>query len=76
MEKNKRTGFVGLQTFRPGVSDAVISFNEGSIAKADVLERIGIKPGMSGMCTIETLKSIDRVWIIKADKGAEEGNKK
>lgn len=28
-----------------GVADAVIGFNEGSIAKSNDLERLGIKPG-------------------------------
>lgn len=56
-QRIKKTGFVGLQTLKLGVSDAVIAFNEGSIAKANVLERIGIQPGKY---TSQTLKTIDR----------------
>lgn len=72
-QRIKKTGFVGLQTLRLGVQDALITFNEGAIAKANVLDRLGIKPGRY---TLETLKIIDRDRRLKADKEAEEGNKK
>lgn len=72
-QRVKKTGFVGLRTLQLGVSDAVIAFNEGSIAKANVLDRIGINPGKF---TLETLRTIDNIRIQKADKEAQEGNKK
>lgn len=33
----RKSGFVGLNTLKLGVSDAVIAFNEGAIDKANVL---------------------------------------
>lgn len=72
-QRVKRTGFVGLKTLQLGTSDAVIAFNEGSIAKANVLDRIGIKPGKY---TIQTLQQIDNIRVQKADKETQEGNKK
>lgn len=72
-QRVKKTGFVGLHTLKLGVPDAVIAFNDASIVIANVLERIGIKPGKY---TVHTLKNIDRVRISKADKEAQEGNKK
>lgn len=69
----RKTGFVGLQTLKLGVSDALLSFNEGSIVKANVLERIGIKPGRY---TLQTLKAIDKIRIVKADREVQECYKK
>ena len=40
-----KTTFVGLQTLKLGVMDAVICFNEGSVSRMKVLEHLGIVPG-------------------------------
>lgn len=40
-----KTDFFSLNTLHLGVLDAVICFNEGSIAKVNVLQRMGITPG-------------------------------
>lgn len=37
--------FVGFQTLKLGTTDAISSFNDGSIGKVNVLEQLGIKPG-------------------------------
>lgn len=55
------------------MSDAVIAFNEKAIVKANVLERIGIKPWKF---MVTTLQQIDRKRILQADKEVQEGNKK
>ena len=65
--------FVGLQTLKLGVTDAVICFNEGFIAKANVLERMKIKPSKF---MIEGLKYIDCISVLKAEKDALEQTKK
>ena len=44
MAKVRKTVFVGLQTLKLDVTDAVIYFNKGSIAKANVLEKLKITP--------------------------------
>ncbi|KAJ8867103.1 hypothetical protein PR048_032965 [Dryococelus australis] len=51
-----KTVYNGLQTLKLGVADAVVCFNEGSIAKANVFEILQIKPGKFMM---DALKAID-----------------
>lgn len=68
-----KTEFVGHTTLKLGVTDAVICFNEGSIAKANVLERLQIKPGKF---TIDILKSIDKLRIKNAEIAVTEERKR
>lgn len=68
-----KTEFVGLTTLKLGVTDAVTCFNDGSVSKINVLQQMGINPGKF---TVEGLKTIDRVRILKADKEVNEQNKK
>lgn len=68
-----KTVFVGLDALRLGVADAVISFNEGAVGKANVLKRLQINPGKF---TVLGLKRIDAERIRKADKEINEENKK
>jgi hypothetical protein len=68
-----KTDFVSLKTMELGVRDAVICFNEGSIAKVHVLLAMGITPGKF---MVEGLKIIDRRRILRADKETKEQNKK
>ena len=68
-----KSTFVGCQTLQLGVTDAVICFNDGSVTKCNVLERLGIKPGKF---MVEGLTEIDKNRIKKANKEVEEENKK
>lgn len=60
-----KTVFVGLETLKLGVYDAVIGFNEGSVGKINVLQRLKITPGKF---TILGLRNIDATRIRKAQK--------
>lgn len=68
-----KTIFVGLDTLRLGVADAVISFNEGAVGKCNVLKRLQINPGKF---MVLGLKRIDTERIRKAEKEVNEENKK
>ncbi|KAG8292029.1 hypothetical protein J6590_108603 [Homalodisca vitripennis] len=68
-----KTTFVGIQTLKLGVCDAVLSFNEGAMAKVNVLERLCIQPGRF---MVEGLQQIDSNRVKKADKEVQEENKK
>ena len=51
-----KTTFVGLQTLKIGVLDAVICFNEGAVSRCKVLEELSISPGQNmkaGLLTID-----------------------
>ncbi len=41
----QKSGFVGKETFKVGVYDAVANFNMGTAATIELLEQCGIKPG-------------------------------
>lgn len=56
-----------------GATDAVLCFNDGSIAKVNVLERLSFRPGK---LMVEGLMKIDEERIQKADKEVREENKK
>jgi hypothetical protein len=49
--------FVGLHTMKIGVLDAVICFHEGSAARCNVLEVLGMTPGDN---MAKALAAIDR----------------
>lgn len=68
-----KTVFVGLETLKLGVNDAIINFNEGSVGKINVLERLQITPGKF---TILGLQRIDATRVRKAQKEVTEKNKK
>ncbi|CAN7995809.1 unnamed protein product, partial [Ixodes hexagonus] len=61
--------FVGLQTLRMATFDAVITFNDGSIARASVLKSCGLNPGRN---TIKWLMEVDRTRIYFADRAARQ----
>lgn len=44
MARTPKTVFIGLDTLKLGVTEAVICFNDGATAKANVIERHGINP--------------------------------
>jgi hypothetical protein len=50
--------FVGLQTLKIGVPDAVVCFNESSAARYNVLEVLGMNPGDN---MAKALAAIDRL---------------
>lgn len=68
-----KTVFVGHQVLKLGATDAVLCFNDGSIAKVNVLERLSFRPGK---LMVEGLIKIDEERIQKADKEVKEENKK
>lgn len=68
----KRT-FVGLNTLRLGVYDAVLKYNDGHFPKTLVMEEIGLDPGHY---FLKILKSLDQERIRKAEKAFFYLNKK
>lgn len=68
-----KTVFVGSLALDLRVNDAAICFNEGAIAKCNVLERVKIKPGKF---MVKALSSIDKQRIIQAETETTEKNKK
>ncbi|GFW85662.1 uncharacterized protein TNCV_853121 [Trichonephila clavipes] len=44
-ERIPKTVFVGIETLKFGVMDAVICFNDGYVSRIKVFEALGIKPG-------------------------------
>ncbi|GFU98999.1 uncharacterized protein TNCV_3382431 [Trichonephila clavipes] len=44
-ERIPKTVFVGIETLKFGVMDAVICFNDGCVSRIKVFEALGIKPG-------------------------------
>lgn len=67
-----KTGFVGFETLKLGVTDAVLCFNEGSFVKCHVLKCMGITPGKF---MIQGLKLIDKIRILEANKSVLERSK-
>jgi hypothetical protein len=64
--------FVVLQTLKIGVLDAVICFNEGSAARCNVLEVMGITHSDN---MAKALAATDRLRVIEAEKTVLEGTK-
>lgn len=60
-----KTEFVGIETLKLGVNDAVLSFNDGNIAKSSVLKNLGCTLSPN---TIDGLKKIDQLRIFQAQK--------
>lgn len=60
-----KTEFVGIETLKFGVADAVLTFNEGNIAKSSVLMNLGCTLSLN---TIGGLKKVDQTRIYKAEK--------
>jgi hypothetical protein len=63
-----KTVHVGYEVLKMGTQDAVMCFNDGNIAKAHVLDLMGIDPGLN---TIIGLKNIDAARVRKAELAAE-----
>ena len=59
--------FVGYKTLKLGVSDAVITWNDGNIGRVKVLRALGMK---SGENTMHALQSLDKLRIQKAEAAA------
>lgn len=60
-------------TLELGTYDAVATYNEGNIAKCQVLQKLGIVPGRN---FVEAMKQFDEIRIKKADKAVDEVEKK
>ena len=63
-----KTVFVGLNAIKVGVLDSVICFNDGSIKRLQVLEKLGIIPGFN---TTIAMEAIDKERLRDADKYTE-----
>lgn len=64
-----KTEFVGINTLELGVADAVLTFNDGNIAKSTVLKSLGCTLSKN---TIQGLQTLDRTRIYKVEKAAED----
>ncbi|GFV40812.1 hypothetical protein TNCV_2590591 [Trichonephila clavipes] len=60
-----KTVFVGIETVKFGVMDAVICFNDGYVSRTKVFEALGIKPGYNTECA---LLIIDNKRIFEAER--------
>ncbi|GFS86720.1 uncharacterized protein TNCV_2407331 [Trichonephila clavipes] len=61
-ERIPKTVFVGIETLKFGVMDAVICFNDGYVSRIKVFEALGIKPGYN---TERALLIIDNKRILR-----------
>ncbi|GFV88798.1 uncharacterized protein TNCV_4608431 [Trichonephila clavipes] len=66
-ERIPKTVFVGIETLKFGVMDAVICFNDGYVSRIKVFEALGIKPGYN---TERALLIIDNKRIFEAERAA------
>ncbi|GFX66216.1 uncharacterized protein TNCV_341911 [Trichonephila clavipes] len=64
-ERIPKTVFVGIETLKFGVMDAVICFNDGYVSGIKVFEALGIKPGYN---TERALLIIDNKRIFEAER--------
>ncbi|GFV88509.1 uncharacterized protein TNCV_1243221 [Trichonephila clavipes] len=64
-ERIPKTVFVGIETLKFGVMDAVICFNDGYVSRIKVFEALGIKPGYN---TERALFIIDNKRIFEAER--------
>ncbi|GFU86922.1 uncharacterized protein TNCV_3441921 [Trichonephila clavipes] len=64
-ERIPKTIFVGIETLKFGVMDAVICFNDGYVSRIKVFEALGIKPGYN---TERALLIIDNNRIFEAER--------
>lgn len=71
-ERVPKSVFVSLLALNIGVKDAVITFNDGSLARVLVLREMGITPGKNCWAC---LQRIDKERIYYANKAAELGTK-
>jgi hypothetical protein len=60
--------FIGYATLLCGVSDAVLSFNEGNAGKVKVLKKLGIEPGVN---MVKCCAEMDNIHVRKADRESE-----
>ncbi|GFT35868.1 uncharacterized protein TNCV_2154291 [Trichonephila clavipes] len=64
-ERIPKTVFVGIETLKFGVMDAVICFKDGYVSRIKVFEALGIKPGYN---TERALLIIDNKRIFEAER--------
>ena len=67
-ERIPKNIFVGAQTLRIGVFDAVLTFNDGVVAREKVLSNMGVVTGSN--CK-KALRAIDNIRIIYDNRAAE-----
>lgn len=68
-----KSTFVLKNSLELGVFDAISTYNEGNIARCQVLDRLGIRPGSN--CA-KRMKRVDELRVKKAEKAIQEIEKK
>lgn len=68
-----KSTFVMKSTLKLGVYDAMACYNDGNIAKCEILSKLGIAPGSK---CIAAMKSEDLCRVAKVKKGINEIGKK
>lgn len=73
-ERIPKSIFVGIETLKMGVLDAVICFNEGTVTRCSVLEILGMTPGenmRNGLVLIDSRRVAESdKWVLQATKEA------
>ena len=64
-ERIPKNVFVGIETLKFGVLDAVICFNNGTGARCEVFKKLGVEPGNN---CVKALQNIDKLRVIEAEK--------
>lgn len=68
-----KTVFIGLETFKLGVYDSVITFNEGNLGRIKVLQHI--TGADAGVNSIIGYRQMDKQRVKKADRAQKENQK-
>lgn len=68
-----KRSFVTLRTLRFGVSEAVLSFNDGYLSKIKVMEQMGLQAGRN---MVKAMELLDRKRVFEAEKAVTDLEKK
>ncbi|GBM54171.1 hypothetical protein AVEN_64519-1 [Araneus ventricosus] len=71
-ERIPKNTFVGINTLKIGVMDAVLCFNDGVYSRTEVLKNLGITPGKN---TCDSFKKIDMLRIKETEFMFQEARK-
>ncbi|CAN7981215.1 unnamed protein product, partial [Ixodes pacificus] len=67
-ERAPKNVFLGLETLKIATMDAVLTFNDGSIARADIFRLFGVSPGFF---TVQWLRDADRRRLYFASRATQ-----
>ncbi|CAN7979344.1 unnamed protein product, partial [Ixodes persulcatus] len=67
-ERAPKNVFLGLETLKIATMDAVLTFNDGSIARADIFRLFGVSPGFF---TVQWLRDADRRRLYFANRATQ-----